>query len=129
MRFHIPSTRGFTLIELMIVVVVIGILAAIAYPSYQNYVLRSGRVDAMSSLLNHAQALDRCFTRQNTYVGCPNIPGTSQDELYDLSATIDATTYLLTAEPAGRQERDRCEEFTLDHRGEKSSRPADGCWN
>ena len=129
MRLHITSIRGFTLIELMIVVVVIGILAAIAYPSYQNYVLRSGRVDAMSSLLNQAQALDRCFTRQNTYVGCPAIPGTSQDGLYTLSATINAASYLLTAEPAGRQALDRCTQFTLNHRGAKESVPPDRCWN
>lgn len=62
--------RGVTLIELITVMVIVGILAAIAIPGYRNYVLRANRVDAKAALLNAASGLERCFTRNNTYVGC-----------------------------------------------------------
>ena len=131
-------THGFTLIELMIVIVVVGILAAIAFPSYENYVLRAGRTDAKSSLLNHAQALDRCFTQLNTYVEstaantCPVIPATSAEGRYTLARTDPnaATAYTLEARPTGRQDRDtRCTLFRLTHTGVRTSAPNTDCWN
>ena len=123
--------RGFTLIELMIVIVVVGILATIAYPSYQNYVLRAGRADAVSSLLNQAQLLDRCFTQNNTYATCPPIPNTSAEGRYTLEEVVEPRTYMLSAIPTGRQAGDstRCNLFTLDHRGRKTSAPNVDCWN
>ena len=59
--------HGVTLIELLIVIVVIGILAAIAVPSYRNYVLRAQRTDAMSALLRVAAAQEKFYLQNNTY--------------------------------------------------------------
>jgi len=63
----LKANKGFTLIELMIVVAIVGILAAIAYPSYQEFVARSKRADAQGALLSLASAMERAFTENNSY--------------------------------------------------------------
>ena len=67
--------QGITLIELMVVVVIIGILAAIAYPSYRAQVMRSHRSDAKIALERLAQSLERCYTNSTprTYDGCASL--------------------------------------------------------
>ena len=122
---------GFTLIELMIVVVVIAILAAIAIPNYTNYVRQSHRADAQSEMLRLAQALERCFTRHRSYEGesCPDEapPNTARYE-FELEVPT-ATTFTITADPiAGSgQDRGTCGVLLeLTHIGERN--PGD-CWN
>lgn len=61
------NKNGFTLVELMIVVAIVGILAAIAIPSYQDSVKKSRRADAKGALLNFANSMERHFTEVNTY--------------------------------------------------------------
>jgi type IV pilus assembly protein PilE len=125
------NSRGFTLVELMIVVAIIAIIAAIALPSYNRQVEKSRRADAQSALMNAAQTLERCFTRTNTYVGCDdNLPDESPDGFYALNARVLANQYVLQARPQGVQANDACGEFRLNHLGvrEADGAATDRCW-
>jgi len=109
---------GVTLIELMIVIAIIGIIAAIAYPSYQEQVKGARRVDATSALTGLANAMERHYTANNSYTGAgaaggdtgsPSIyadeaPLDGNVKFYDLSIqSATATTYTLRATPKGGQ--------------------------
>jgi type IV pilus assembly protein PilE len=91
--------RGFTLIEVMIVVLIVGILAAIAYPSYLDSVRKSNRADAKVALNNAAQQLQRCYTLDNSYANC-QIDTTSPEGFYTIALNANASTYSLTATAA-----------------------------
>ncbi len=121
---------GFTLIEMMIVMAILAILLALAYPSYLDQVRKARRADATSTLMDRAQSLERCFSRLNTYVtGCPNPAGASDEGFYTITVERTATTYTLTATATGDQVNDPCEDFTVDYLGNKTPIP-DGnrCW-
>ena len=122
---------GFTLIELMIVVAEVAILAAIAYPSYQEYVMRSRRVEAQS-LLNDAAARQERWRAQNgsymtdqaniANLKLPNVDK-SQNGYYTLKVSVatDGSDggYTLKAERAASQPDKRCGDFTLTATGKK----------
>ena len=137
--------QGITLIELMVVVVIIGILAAIAYPSYRAQVMRSHRSDAKIALERLGESLERCYTNSTprTYDGCASLAavaaGTAvSDNGYysiDFPADPDATTFTLRATAIGGQLKDTdCRTFTLDNtnvRGAETAASADNagpCW-
>mgnify|MGYP000489062785 CR=1 FL=1 len=142
MKAKRKSETGFTLIELMIVVAIIGIISAIAYPSYQESVRKSNRSDAKAALNDVAQRLQRCFTTYSAYnnTGCGVVDTDSALEsiaspegFYTITGALTATTYTLTATPQGTQASDaRCGKFTLTNTGDRgvadATESASYCW-
>jgi type IV pilus assembly protein PilE len=127
--------QGFTLIELMVAVAIIGILAAIAVPSYQDSVTKSRRADVKGAMLGLANAMERHFTENNTYKEAAGTSATPTDtgvpyiytvdtgtaKYYDITINAaDDTTYTLWAAPKGAQSHDKCGTFKLTNTGVKS---------
>lgn len=119
------------MIELLIVIAIIGVLAAIAIPAYQNHMEKTRRADAISGLTDTAQQLERCYTRNNQYNhdSCPSGTIESPDDFYNIQIEATASSYDLTATAKGIQSDDECSPFTLDELGNRGS-DASGtrCW-
>ncbi|QER38446.1 type IV pilin protein [Acinetobacter suaedae] len=130
----VRTVRGFTLIELMIVVAIVGILAAIAYPSYQEHVRKTKRTDAQADMMELANRLQRYKIANFTFLK-PNgtaidladlghngtLPQSGGGVLYNLAlSNVTAGTWTLTATPTGGQLGDG--DIVLNHRGER-------CWD
>jgi len=129
------QVRGFTLIELMIVVAIVAILAAIAYPSYTNYVYRTRRADGKEFLMRVAAAQERYFTNLNKYASMAALGlGTASEKGYYAVSVALANgdqTYTLTATPQAPQDKDQCKKLTLTNTGYKSQSGAETngkCW-
>ncbi len=145
---------GFTLVELMIVVAIIGLLAMIGYPSYEEYIRRANRTEAKNLMMRIAGEQEKFFSTFNRYSGSINgartgdpatsglnMPDTTQDirggvldandrAYYTVAVALtDANLgYTLTATPVGTQQSsDRCGDFVLDSRGNRTA-DEDGCW-
>lgn len=100
------AQRGFTLIELMIVVAIVGILAAIAYPAYQDSVLKGRRAEARTALLELMQQQERYMTQRGTYLVFSNTGGTTDPA--DAANTFKTFSGENSAAPAYRLSADRC---------------------
>ena len=139
-------SKGFTLIELMIVLAIIAILVSIAYPSYQDQVRSSRRADCEGALLNLANALERFYTSNNTYATASignaagdifpaQCPIDNANATYNLTiAAASASAYTIQATPTGAQTGDKCGTLTLTSTGVKNIVGADAgltpadCW-
>ena len=134
---NLRKMRGVTLIELMIVIVVISILAAISYPNYREFAAKAKRNEAKAALLKAATNQERFYLQNNqfstdlTELGFSASPFTTDTGSYRITVaaptpaanfTITAT-YLLTGAEAGK-----CATFTIDGRGDKTSSPDADCW-
>jgi len=128
------SNKGFTLVELMIVVVVVAILAAIAYPSYTKQIQKSRRHKAESCLMEYAQFMERYYTTNMTYAGA-SLPSSCSSELggyyaFAFDGTPNSISYAIKATATGAQSSDKasntsCSPLKIDHTGNKSP---SGCW-
>lgn len=145
---------GFSLMELMITVAIIAILARIAYPSYQQYVLKSHRADAKTALLDLAARQERFFTLQNTYTAVPASLGyaaasfpfaiqSGTQSYYQLNVAVTGTAgasgaaapgYSASAVPVSPQTADACGTYTINQLGVQGNPTATGgttpaqCW-
>lgn len=141
--FTHSHAKGFTLIEIMIVVAIIGILASIAYPSYQESVRKSGRTDGKITLAQYAALQERYYTNNDTYASSLgatqlDVSTDSLEGYYTISVanascgTTKFTCFTLTAtaKSTGPQSKDKpggtdCTKLTLNQLGQKT--PA-ACW-
>ncbi len=137
-----PSAQaGFTLIELMVVLVITGVLMAVAVPSYQAHMRRGYRAEAMAALLELQHFMERHYSVYGRYLTSAEVPPVLPARLqqvpqnaparYVLSAKqTTATSYTLQAEPVGALAGDKCGVLSLTHTGVKGSAlpsPSD-CW-
>ncbi len=127
--------KGFSLIELLIAVAIVGILAAIAYPSYVDQVRKSRRTEAQDLLMDIAQREERFYAQNATYTNdltvlnysvASNLP--TENGHYQVSITsATATNYTIEATPQGDQAKDRIQGLRIDATGKKDAKVG-GAW-
>lgn len=126
--------KGFSLIELMIAVTIVGIITAVALPTYTEHVQRTRRSDGQAALLSLAARVEHFYTENNTYVGAtPAAVGasaTSPEGYYTVTTSnLGTNTYTLTATPVsgGAQDGDACGALTINQANVKSPTTTN-CW-
>lgn len=117
--------EGFTIIELLLVIAIIGVLIGIALPSYQEHIRKGNRVAAQLTLTKLAQQFERNYARQGVY------PATISEtaETYTFSVVRTDETFTLTAVPKASSVGDECGMMTINQRGETTPASPSNCWN
>ena len=128
------NVKGFTLIELMIAVVIIGLLAAIAYPSYTGIIQKTRRQEAQRTLLESSQVMEGFYAMNVNYSGAVTgnkltIFTVSEEfsDYYNLTAVATNSTFTLTATPYGDQANEDCGTLTITQNG-TTTPSTSGCW-
>lgn len=131
-----PAAAGFTLVELMIVVVIVGILAGVAFPSYQDHVRKGHRASAQAYLMDLAQRQQQYFLDNRSYAD--NAPAlgyasTPPDVAPYYTVAVAAPggpppTFAITATPTGSQTADSCATLAINSAGTKSASAGSKCW-
>lgn len=129
------KTKGFVLIDIMVVLAIIGILAALIVPSYQHHVLASYRLEASTELLrlsglqSNMQAEHGRFSNDFRELGIAQTDGLTESGRYKLQVLLTNEGYQLFADAIGPQQNDaECRRFILHHTGMKESQPTQRCW-
>jgi type IV pilus assembly protein PilE len=127
--------QGFTLIEVMIVVIIVAILGSIAYPAYTHHVRKAKRADGMTALLQVQLAQEKWRANNPQYTSSLSdlgLSATSADGHYAIRIdpdTVSAVSYTVTASGTGTQANDTgCTQLTLAVRAGGEARGPDGCW-
>lgn len=124
---------GFTLIELMITVVVVGLLAAIAVPSYQRYAVRAKRAEAKAALMDLAAREERFYANQMQFAALADlgVSATTEQGYYTLSVALTNAAQGFTATATPTFADTRCGNLTIDqagNRGVSGTTPVAECW-
>lgn len=147
---NLKSIGGFTLVELMVVVAIVGLLAIIAYPSYNQFILKSRRTDARNAVLDLASREERYFSVNNSYTNLPSALGYNTSTTFPIDVSVSGKSYyaltatfstvppgfVATATPTSSQLADTtCYSFQVNQSGaqanvDSSSNPlaTSGCW-
>lgn len=114
------SNRGFTLIEIMIVIAIIGIVMTIAMPSFTEYLNKGRRTDVAGLLSEQAQLLERHYSKSSVYTNATGL--SAGNDYYSITPTLTDQTFLLTATRKGgtAMATDKCGDFTLTNTGARS---------
>ena len=124
------KNSGFTLIEILIVIAVVAILVALAYPSYQNSMQKTRRADAQGDLMEFAGIAERIYTQTNpNSYATVTLPSNTDFYTFSFPVAATATTYTIRATPTAIQSGDACGSMNLTQTGLKThSGTLAGCW-
>lgn len=133
------AVAGFSLIEMLVVIAILGILTAIVFPSYNGSLNKSRRTDAKIALADAVKNMERCFATHNQYnhASCSSYPAAGVNSVLSaeghykvVATTLTETTFTLTATPVAGSPQSKdthCQQFSIDSTGVKNATNAD-CW-
>lgn len=127
------TRNGFSLIEVLVAIVIIGVLASTAIPAYSKFITDARRSDAHHLLRMNAQRLERCFTLEGSYAGSCSLATDSKEGYYAMTTVLSALSYKLTAIATTKNGQDKdieCTAMSLDSVGrvDATGTLGAGCW-